>query len=97
MPRKKSPRAVETPGLRHHRRQQPEPQDFQVDVSNSLKLRSLAPKDCLFVSESGIKTRSDIEKLEANGTSAVLRGREYHASRGQKSHAGHAERSLKRL
>ena len=31
--------------------------NFQVDVSNSLKLRSLAPKDCLFVSESGIKTR----------------------------------------
>ena len=48
--------------------------NFQVDVSNSLKLRSLAPKDCLFVSESGIKTRSDIEKLEANGTDAVLIG-----------------------
>ena len=48
--------------------------NFQVDVSNSLKLRSLAPKNCLFVSESGIKTRSDIEKLEANGTDAVLIG-----------------------
>ena len=47
---------------------------FQVDVDNSLKLRSLAPKDCLFVSESGIKTREDIEKLERNGTDAVLIG-----------------------
>ena len=43
-------------------------------MSNSLKLRSLAPKDCLFVSESGIKTRADIEELEANGTDAVLIG-----------------------
>ena len=48
--------------------------NFQVDVDNSLKLRSLAPKDCLFVSESGIKTREDIEKLERNGTDAVLIG-----------------------
>ena len=47
--------------------------NFQVD-DNSLKLRSLAPKDCLFVSESGIKTREDIEKLERNGTDAVLIG-----------------------
>ena len=48
--------------------------NFQVDVDNSLKLRSLSPKDCLFVSESGIKTRDDIEKLERNGTDAVLIG-----------------------
>ena len=48
--------------------------NFQVDIDNSLKLRSLAPKDCLFVSESGIKTREDIEKLERNGTDAVLIG-----------------------
>lgn len=48
--------------------------NFQVDVTNSLRLRELAPKECLFVSESGIQTHEDIEKLKANGTDAVLIG-----------------------
>ena len=47
---------------------------FTVDVSNSLRLRKLAPPEVLFVSESGIKTPEDIQKLYDNGTNAVLIG-----------------------
>ncbi len=48
--------------------------DFTVDVGNSVRLRKLVPEKILFVSESGMKTRSDIERLEENGTNAVLIG-----------------------
>ncbi len=48
--------------------------DFTVDINNSIRLRKLVPQDVLFVSESGIKTREDIEMLENNGTNAVLIG-----------------------
>ena len=47
---------------------------FTVDVSNSLRLRKFAPPEVLFVSESGIKTPEDIQKLYDNGTNAVLIG-----------------------
>ena len=48
--------------------------DFTVDISNSVRLRELVPRDILFVSESGMKTRADIARLEENGTDAVLIG-----------------------
>ncbi len=48
--------------------------DFTVDMSNSIRLRRLVPRDILFVSESGMKTREDIARLEENGTDAVLVG-----------------------
>lgn len=48
--------------------------DFTVDINNSVRLRELVPKDILFVSESGMKTRADIVRLEENGTNAVLIG-----------------------
>ncbi len=48
--------------------------DFTVDITNSVRLRELVPKEVLFVSESGMKTREDIERLEKNGTNAVLIG-----------------------
>ena len=47
---------------------------FTVDVGNSLRLRSLAPKEVAFVSESGIRTREDIVKLEEHGVDGVLIG-----------------------
>ncbi len=47
---------------------------FRVDVENSRRLRSLVPPDILFVSESGIKSASDIRILSENGTDAVLIG-----------------------
>lgn len=48
--------------------------DFTVDISNSVRLRELVPREILFVSESGMKTREDIARLEENGTNAVLIG-----------------------
>ena len=48
--------------------------DFTIDMHNSINLRNLAPKDILFVSESGIKTREDIKVLEENDVNAVLIG-----------------------
>lgn len=47
---------------------------FQVDVKNSLRLRKLVPSSVLFVSESGIRTREDIERLEEAGVDGVLIG-----------------------
>ncbi len=47
---------------------------FTVDVNLSTRYRAMVPKDVLFVSESGISTRADIEILERNGTNAVLIG-----------------------
>lgn len=47
---------------------------FEVDVENSRRLRALAPRDALFVSESGIRTAKDIRALYENGTDAVLIG-----------------------
>lgn len=48
--------------------------NFQVDVEQSRRLRSLVPKEVLFVSESGIRTPQDIAVLAENGTDAVLIG-----------------------
>ncbi len=48
--------------------------DFSVDTGNSRRLRNRIPKDVLFVSESGVKTREDTLKLETIGADAVLIG-----------------------
>lgn len=48
--------------------------DFSVDTSNSAKLRALVPQGVLFVSESGVKGRADIEEIEKSGADAVLIG-----------------------
>lgn len=48
--------------------------DFTVDITNSVRLRELVPREILFVSESGMKNRADIARLEENGTNAVLIG-----------------------
>lgn len=48
--------------------------DFTVDIDNSVRLRQMVPPEILFVSESGMKTRADIARLEENGTNAVLIG-----------------------
>lgn len=47
---------------------------FTVDINNSIRLRELVPENILFVSESGMKTRQDIARLEQNGTNTVLIG-----------------------
>lgn len=48
--------------------------NFQVDITQSRRLREMVPEDVLFVSESGIKTPQDIAALRQNGTDAVLIG-----------------------
>ena len=47
---------------------------FEVDIRNAIKLRTLVPREIVFVSESGISTPSDIKLLRENGTNAVLVG-----------------------
>ena len=48
--------------------------DFTVDTDNSRRLRALIPKDIVFVSESGVQTAEDINKLREAGADAVLIG-----------------------
>lgn len=48
--------------------------DFSVDTGNSRRLRELIPKDVLFVSESGVGSAQDIERLREIGVDAVLVG-----------------------
>ena len=48
--------------------------DFTVDISNSTRLRSLAPENALFVAESGIKTAEDIQVLKDADVNGVLIG-----------------------
>ena len=47
---------------------------FEVDLKTTLRLRELADGDVPVVSESGISTPEDIDKLAAIGVSAVLIG-----------------------
>lgn len=48
--------------------------DFSVDTENSRRLRSLIPEAVLFVSESGVESAEDVEKLREIGADAVLIG-----------------------
>lgn len=48
--------------------------DFSVDINNAKNLREVAPKNVLFVAESGIKTREDVLIFENIGANAVLVG-----------------------
>lgn len=43
-------------------------------MQNSLKLRSLVPKDVFFISESGVRTDEDVNALREAGVDAVLIG-----------------------
>jgi indole-3-glycerol phosphate synthase len=47
---------------------------FAVDINTTRRLRPLIPKEKIVVSESGIKSRKDIEKLRKWGADAVLVG-----------------------
>ena len=47
---------------------------FTVDITITERLRCLIPSDRIVVSESGIESRNDIEKLEKWGVDAVLIG-----------------------
>ncbi len=47
---------------------------FEVDLEHTLRLRRQIPADCIVVGESGIRTRQDVERLEAAGVQAMLVG-----------------------
>jgi indole-3-glycerol phosphate synthase len=47
---------------------------FQVNIHTSEQLRCIVPENILYVSESGIKTTEDIQRLRKNKTDAVLIG-----------------------
>ncbi|MCF0154531.1 MAG: indole-3-glycerol phosphate synthase TrpC, partial [Veillonella sp.] len=51
--------------------------DFTVDIQNSIRLRHLAPKDVIFVSESGLNTAQDIQTLRDNDIHAALMGESF--------------------
>ena len=48
--------------------------DFTVDVSNSARLRSLVPKEVLYVAESGVRDARDVKALRETGADACLVG-----------------------
>ena len=64
--------------------------DFTVDIHNSIRLRSCAPAEIIFVAESGIRTPEDVETLRQNGVNAVLIGE-------QLMRAGSPKEELNRL
>ena len=47
---------------------------FRTDLEHTLRLRDRIPPEVVLVSESGIRTRRDVERLEAAGVSAILVG-----------------------
>lgn len=58
---------------------------FTVDINNSARYRKMVPEDIVFISESGIKTAEDIQKLRENGTNAVLIGETFMRSEDKKA------------
>lgn len=48
--------------------------DFSVDPLNCLRLREYVPETTVFVAESGVKTKEDIDRLLINKVDAVLIG-----------------------
>lgn len=48
--------------------------DFTVDTSNSGKLRDMVPKDIIFISESGVKSKEDVDAIRLMGADAILIG-----------------------
>ena len=48
--------------------------DFSTHIDHTLRLRDQIPPEVVLVSESGIHTRHDVERLEAAGVSAILVG-----------------------
>jgi indole-3-glycerol phosphate synthase len=47
---------------------------FKTDLQHTLRMRERVPNECVLVAESGIRTRADVERLEAAGVDAILVG-----------------------
>lgn len=48
--------------------------DFVTDLDHSIRLKSQVPATCTLVSESGIHSRNDVERLQQAGIRAILVG-----------------------
>jgi indole-3-glycerol phosphate synthase len=53
---------------------------FKTDLEHTLRLRERIPDECVLVSESGIRSRADVERLAAAGVDAILVGESLMAS-----------------
>lgn len=53
---------------------------FVTDLDHTIRLRPRVPGECVLVSESGIRSRADVERLEAAGVDAMLVGESLMAS-----------------
>jgi indole-3-glycerol phosphate synthase len=53
---------------------------FETDLEHTIRMRPRVPDQCVLVSESGIRTRADVERLEAAGVDAILVGETLMAS-----------------
>ncbi len=53
---------------------------FQTDLEHTLRLRERIPDECVLVSESGIRSHADVERLAAAGVDAILVGESLMAS-----------------
>lgn len=58
---------------------------FEVDITLSARLKKLVPPEVLFVSESGLSTPADIEKLREIGADAALIGESFMRSADKKA------------
>lgn len=67
-------------------------QTFEVDISNSVRLRSLVPRDILFVAESGIENAGHIHTLDEAGVSGVLIGEALMRSPDKKKELDHLKK-----
>jgi indole-3-glycerol phosphate synthase len=47
---------------------------FKTDLGHTIRLRPRVPAGCVLVGESGIRTRTDVGRLEAAGVGAILVG-----------------------
>ncbi len=48
--------------------------DFTVDFENTIRLREMIPENVVYVAESGVKTREDVDRLRGIGADAILIG-----------------------
>jgi indole-3-glycerol phosphate synthase len=53
---------------------------FETDLEHTIRLRDRVPDQCVLVSESGIRTRADVQRLQAAGVDAILVGETLMAS-----------------
>ena len=47
---------------------------FEVDINNSIKLKKIFKEDNIFISESGIKSKKDIQQLQQHNINVFLIG-----------------------